>query len=149
MLTYLESVELHVGVPVSKTLDQTLDRLLGAVLVGRDPVADLHDGAPVLRCEVLIRRLGCTRGATPSISIYLDGATGSILGSYWGKHTDGLIVRPWSCRPKHDGQAGEVVGTSLPRSWTDWSRRLAALWNGVYQVRVIASSDSSSNKQVD
>lgn len=57
--THLKCVELDVGVPVGKALDHGLDRLLGAVGVARDAVADLHDGGPILRGEVLVGRLGC------------------------------------------------------------------------------------------
>lgn len=57
-ITHLESVELHVGVAVGQTLDQGLDCLLGAVGIAGHAIANLHDGAPVLRGEVLVRRLG-------------------------------------------------------------------------------------------
>lgn len=56
---YLECVELHVGIAMSKALDQALDDLFGAVGVTGYLVADLDDGAPVLRGEVLVRCLGC------------------------------------------------------------------------------------------
>lgn len=42
-----------------KSLNHTLDCLLGSVGITRDLVAHLHDGAPVLGGEVLVGRLGC------------------------------------------------------------------------------------------
>lgn len=57
-ITHLEGVELHVGVAVGQPLDEGLDCLLGAVGVAGHAIANLHDGAPVLGGEVLVRRLG-------------------------------------------------------------------------------------------
>lgn len=57
-ITHLEGIELYVGVAVGKTLDQGLNCLLGAVGIAGHAIADLHYGAPVLRGEVLVRRLG-------------------------------------------------------------------------------------------
>ena len=51
---------MDVGVAVGEALDHALDGLLGAVRIAGDAVADLHDGAPVLRREIFVRRLGCT-----------------------------------------------------------------------------------------
>lgn len=41
--------------------DDALDGLLRAILVARDLVADLDNGAPVLRGEALVGRLDCPR----------------------------------------------------------------------------------------
>lgn len=57
-ITNLKGVELHVGVAVCQTLDKGLDCLLGAVRITGHAIANLHDGAPVLGGEVLVRRLG-------------------------------------------------------------------------------------------
>lgn len=57
-ITHLECIELHIGVAVGQALDQGLDCLLGAVGVAGHAIANLHDGAPVLGGEVLVRRLG-------------------------------------------------------------------------------------------
>ena len=55
--SHLERVQLDIGVAMGQALDQALYRLLWPVLVAGDSVADLHDGAPVLRREVLVGRL--------------------------------------------------------------------------------------------
>lgn len=54
---YLESVELNIGISMCKPLDEGLDSGLGAIFVAGHAVADLHDGGPILRGEVLVRRL--------------------------------------------------------------------------------------------
>jgi hypothetical protein len=51
---YLKGVQLDIGVAMGQALDQALDRLLRPVRVGGYPVTDVNDGAPILRCEVLI-----------------------------------------------------------------------------------------------
>lgn len=56
---YLECVQLNISVSMSKPLDQSLNSGLGAVGVARYAIANLHDGGPVLRGEVLVRGLGC------------------------------------------------------------------------------------------
>lgn len=43
---------------MSKPLDHALDSFFGSILVARDLIAHLDDGAPVLRCQVLVGRLG-------------------------------------------------------------------------------------------
>jgi len=58
-LTYLEGIELHVRVAVSKPLDHALDSFLGAILVRLHAVADFHDLPPVLGREVLIGSFVC------------------------------------------------------------------------------------------
>jgi hypothetical protein len=57
--TNLESVKLHIGVTVVESLDHALDSLLGAILVPRHLIAYFDDGAPVLRRQILVSRLGC------------------------------------------------------------------------------------------
>jgi hypothetical protein len=44
----LKSIELHVRITMSQSLDQTLDNFFGAVGIGRDLVAHFDDGAPIL-----------------------------------------------------------------------------------------------------
>lgn len=56
--TYLESIQLDVGVAMGQTLDHGLYNLLGAILVAADTVANLDNGSPVFRGEVLVGRLG-------------------------------------------------------------------------------------------
>ena len=56
--TNLECVQLDIGVAMSKTLNQALDNLLGPIRFRRHLVAHLDDGTPVLRRQVLVRRLG-------------------------------------------------------------------------------------------
>lgn len=66
--TNLESVELHVGISVGEPLDHALDCFLGAILVARHLVAYFDDGAPVLRRQILVSRLGCD-----AVSKYTEG----------------------------------------------------------------------------
>lgn len=44
---------------MGKPLDHSLDGRLGAVRVARYVVANLHDGGPVFRGEILVCGLGC------------------------------------------------------------------------------------------
>lgn len=59
---YLECVQLNIGVAVRETLDHALDSFLGSCRVAGCLVAHLHDGAPILGGEILVRRLGCDKG---------------------------------------------------------------------------------------
>jgi hypothetical protein len=56
--TYLKSVKLDIGVAMRKTSDDALNSLLGTILVVAHFVADLNNGAPILRSEVLVGGLG-------------------------------------------------------------------------------------------
>lgn len=56
---YLECIQLNVGISMGEPLDQSLNSGLGAVGVARHAVANLHDGGPVLRGEILVCGLGC------------------------------------------------------------------------------------------
>lgn len=58
--TYLKSVKLDIGVAMRKTSNDALNSLLGAILVVAYFVADLDNGAPILRREVLVGGLGYT-----------------------------------------------------------------------------------------
>lgn len=67
--THLKGVELDVCIPVGEAFDEGLDRLLRAVgCIAQDAVAYVHDGGPILRGEVLIRRLGCKSGNSIAVS---------------------------------------------------------------------------------
>jgi hypothetical protein len=47
--SYLQSVELDIGVTMRQALDQAGDALFWPVIrIGIDSVTDLHDGAPIL-----------------------------------------------------------------------------------------------------
>lgn len=63
-ITNLKSIELNVGIAMGQALDHALDRLLGAILVTRHLVAYFDDGTPILRGEVLVRRLGYAQSVT-------------------------------------------------------------------------------------
>lgn len=56
--TYLKSVELDIGVAMGKAPDDALNSLLGAIWVVAYFVADLDNGAPILRREVFVGGLG-------------------------------------------------------------------------------------------
>lgn len=56
---HLKCIQLDVGVAMGKPLDQGLDGGLGTVAVTGHAVANLHDGGPVLRGEILVCGLGC------------------------------------------------------------------------------------------
>jgi hypothetical protein len=56
-LPYLKGVELDVGIAVRETSNDTLDSLLGAILVVAYFVADLDNGTPIFGGEVLIGSL--------------------------------------------------------------------------------------------
>lgn len=58
--TCLKSVELDIGVAMGKAPDDALNSLLGAIWVVAYFVADLDNGAPILRREVLVGGLGYT-----------------------------------------------------------------------------------------
>lgn len=57
--SYLERVELDIGVPVYESLDEALHDLLGPVGIGRYFIAYFDDRAPVLGGQVLVGRAGC------------------------------------------------------------------------------------------
>lgn len=62
--SYLEGIQLDIGVPMSQALDHAVNGLLGPVGVGSYSIADLHDGTPVFGREVLVGRLVyCRLGA--------------------------------------------------------------------------------------
>ena len=50
-VSYLKSVKLDVGIAMRETSDDTLDGLLGAILI---VIADLDNGTPIFGCEVLV-----------------------------------------------------------------------------------------------
>ena len=70
-------------------------RLLWPVRIAGDPIANLHDGAPVLGRLVLIGGLVCRRE-----SQRLAGRPNMRIISS-GEHTDGLIVGPGRSRSEH------------------------------------------------
>lgn len=95
--SYLKRVQLDIGVAMRQPLNQAGDRLLGPVRVAGDPVANLHDGAPVLRRLILIRGLVC-EGRLVS-----GGRATRVRRRSSRVHTDGRIVRPGRSRSKHRG----------------------------------------------
>lgn len=60
VVAYLQSVQLHVRISMRQPLDHTRDGVLGAAILSRHLIADIHDVLPVLGGEVLVGRLGCT-----------------------------------------------------------------------------------------
>jgi hypothetical protein len=75
--TNLEGVELDIGVAMGESLDHALDGFLGTVGVARHLVAYLDDGAPVLRRQVLVSRLGCEDAVSESGTGGNEDADGS------------------------------------------------------------------------
>ena len=57
-MSYLEGVELDIGVSMRQASDKALYRIFGTVGVAGYPVANVDDGGPVLGSQVLIGRLG-------------------------------------------------------------------------------------------
>lgn len=53
-VSYLKSVKLDVGIAMRETSDDTLDSLLGAILIVAYFIADLDNGTPIFGCEVLV-----------------------------------------------------------------------------------------------
>ena len=58
-MSYLEGVELDVGVSMRQASDEALYRIFGTAGVTGYPVANVDDGSPVLGSQVLVGRLGC------------------------------------------------------------------------------------------
>ncbi|KAI6753191.1 hypothetical protein HG531_005360 [Fusarium graminearum] len=61
-VSYLKSVKLDVGIAMRETSDDTLDSLLGAILIVAYFIADLDNGTPIFGCEVLVGGLDYAGG---------------------------------------------------------------------------------------
>ena len=53
---------------MGETLDHALNSFFGAVGVAGHTIADLHNGAPVLRREILVGRLVCEQATVSTLS---------------------------------------------------------------------------------
>jgi hypothetical protein len=116
-VSYLESIQLHIGISVCEAFDHALGNLPRAILVAADTIAHLHDRAPVLRCEVLVRRLGCDRGDRLAYFVYYipsntDGDSAGLAGKRRG-HTDGIVERARSGCSEHDDELSWVRAIAI------------------------------------